>query len=35
MQKFKKEHLEEIQKLSTDEGIWMDVNVLYTLGTKV
>ena len=31
---FKQEHLAEIQKLATDNGIWMDVNVLYTIGYK-
>jgi len=33
--RFKKEHLEEIGKLKTDQGIWLDVGVLYTVGTKV
>ncbi|WP_455210714.1 class I SAM-dependent methyltransferase [Kaarinaea lacus] len=29
---FKQQHLAEIQKLSTHEGIWLDVEVLYTSG---
>jgi len=32
---FKKEHLEEISALRTDDGIWLDVGVLYTMGTKI
>lgn len=34
MEKFKQEHLAEIQKLATDEGIWLNVEVLYTVGMK-
>jgi ubiquinone/menaquinone biosynthesis C-methylase UbiE len=34
LEKFRKEHLDEIEKLSTEEGIWLDVKVLYTIGTK-
>jgi SAM-dependent methyltransferase len=33
-QRFKREHLEEIESLRTDKGIWLDVGVLYTMGTK-
>lgn len=33
-ERFKQEHREEIGKLSTDRGIWLDVGVLYTVGTK-
>jgi ubiquinone/menaquinone biosynthesis C-methylase UbiE len=33
-ERFKKEHLEEIGALRTDKGIWLDVGVLYTMGTK-
>ena len=29
---FKKQHLAEIQELATHEGIWLDVEVLYTSG---
>jgi hypothetical protein len=31
---FKQEHLAEIAALGTDKGIWLDVGVLYTIGTK-
>lgn len=34
MEKFKAEHLAEIQKLATAEGIWLDVEVLYAVGIK-
>jgi ubiquinone/menaquinone biosynthesis C-methylase UbiE len=33
-ERFKQEHLEEIAALRTDKGIWLDVGVLYTIGTK-
>ena len=33
-ERFKQEHLEEIGKLRTDKGIWLDIGVLYTVGTK-
>lgn len=31
-EEFKAEHLAEIEKLSTDKGIWLDIEVLYTTG---
>ena len=31
---FKREHLQEIEALRTDKGIWLDIGVLYTVGTK-
>jgi ubiquinone/menaquinone biosynthesis C-methylase UbiE len=34
LDQFKREHLEEIATLKTDEGIWLDVGVLFTLGIK-
>jgi ubiquinone/menaquinone biosynthesis C-methylase UbiE len=34
-ERFKQEHLAEIAALRTDKGIWLDVGVLYTVGTKV
>ena len=34
MERFKKEHLAEIQNLATDKGIWLDVKVLYGIGVK-
>ena len=33
-ERFKQEHLEEVGALRTNEGIWLDVGVLYTIGTK-
>ncbi len=33
-ERFKQEHLAEIAALGTDKGIWLDVGVLYTVGTK-
>jgi ubiquinone/menaquinone biosynthesis C-methylase UbiE len=34
-QRFKQEHLQEIEALRTEKGIWLDVAVLYTTGTKL
>jgi ubiquinone/menaquinone biosynthesis C-methylase UbiE len=31
---FKSEHLEETAKLASDQGIWLEMNILYTTGTK-
>lgn len=33
-ERFKSEHLDEIEALRTRDGIWLDVGVLYTCGTK-
>jgi ubiquinone/menaquinone biosynthesis C-methylase UbiE len=33
-ERFKREHLREVEALRTKEGIWLDVGVLYTVGTK-
>ena len=33
-QRFKQEHLKEIEALETKDGIWLDVGVLYAVGTK-
>jgi ubiquinone/menaquinone biosynthesis C-methylase UbiE len=33
-ERFQREHLEEIAALATKDGIWLDVGVLYTVGTK-
>ncbi|OGW34110.1 MAG: hypothetical protein A2X58_11315 [Nitrospirae bacterium GWC2_56_14] len=33
-ERFRREHLEEIDKLRTDEGIRLNLDVLYTLGVK-
>ena len=34
LKEFKYVHLKEIQQLATTEGIWLDVEVLYTVGVK-
>lgn len=34
LEEFRKEHLKEIQELSTGEGIWLDVKVSYAIGRK-
>lgn len=34
LEKFKTEHLAEIQNLATTDGIWLDVEVLYAIGVK-
>jgi hypothetical protein len=34
LDKYKKEHLQEVAALSTKDGIWLDVEVLYTIGRK-
>ncbi|MEQ6341392.1 MAG: class I SAM-dependent methyltransferase [Gammaproteobacteria bacterium] len=34
MERFKKEHLTEVQELASGEGIWLNVDVLYTVGVK-
>ncbi|MFA6001850.1 MAG: methyltransferase domain-containing protein [Thermoleophilia bacterium] len=32
--KFRREHLQEVDELRTSEGIWLNVGVLFTFGTK-
>lgn len=32
--KFKEEHLTEISQLATEKGIWLEMGILYTIGTK-
>lgn len=34
LEKFKKEHLREIEALRTRDGIWLDVGVIFTAGEK-
>lgn len=34
MEKFKAEHLNEIGELATDDGVWLEIEVLYTSGVK-
>ncbi|MCI5144792.1 MAG: methyltransferase domain-containing protein [Candidatus Electrothrix sp. AR3] len=31
---FKKEHLAEVQELASDQGIWLEMSALYTVGTQ-
>lgn len=33
-ERFKRAHLKEIEVLTTNDGIWLDVGVLYGVGTK-
>jgi ubiquinone/menaquinone biosynthesis C-methylase UbiE len=33
--RFKQQHLQEVDAVRTDKGIWLDVGVLYTTGTKM
>ena len=33
-ERFKRDHLEEVETLRTKDGIWLDVGVLFTIGTK-
>ena len=34
-EQFRREHLREVESLRSPNGIWLDVGVLYTVGTKV
>lgn len=34
LERFKKEHLKEVQDLASGEGVWLNVDVLYTVGVK-
>jgi ubiquinone/menaquinone biosynthesis C-methylase UbiE len=34
LERFRKEHLEEVAALTTKNGIWLDIGVLYTTGIK-
>ncbi len=34
LERFKKEHLMEVQALASGEGIWLDVDVLYAVGER-
>ncbi len=33
-EQFKREHLQEVERLKTMDGLWLDVGVLYTIGRK-
>ncbi len=34
LETFKLEHLAEIEIFTTDEGIWLEMDILYTIGQK-
>jgi hypothetical protein len=34
LEKFKAEHLSEVESLRTDQGIWVDATVLFSIATK-
>ncbi|MFA7403443.1 MAG: methyltransferase domain-containing protein [Pelobacteraceae bacterium] len=34
LERFRQEHLHEVADLTTADGIWLDIGVLYTVGTK-
>lgn len=34
LQRFKKEHLDEVRELESDKGIWMEMSILFTIGKK-
>ncbi|MBT0664996.1 hypothetical protein KI809_11885 [Geobacter pelophilus] len=34
LERFRQEHLQEVAQLATPDGIWLDIGVLYTSGTK-
>jgi ubiquinone/menaquinone biosynthesis C-methylase UbiE len=34
-ERFRREHMQEVAALKTKDGIWLDVGVLFTIGTKV
>lgn len=34
VERFKKEHLSEVDNLATDQGIWIDMAIIYTFGSK-
>lgn len=33
-ERFKREHIQEVEALRTAKGIWLDIGVLYTIGTR-
>ncbi|OGU16406.1 MAG: methyltransferase type 11 [Geobacteraceae bacterium GWC2_53_11] len=35
LKRFRQEHLQEVAGLATADGIWLDIGVLYTIGTRV
>lgn len=34
LERFRQEHMQEVAELATKDGIWLDIGVLYTIGTK-
>lgn len=34
LQRFKADHLQEIDGLASDRGVWLEMSILYTVGTK-
>lgn len=34
LERFRQEHLQEVASLAGNDGIWLDIGVLYTIGTK-
>jgi ubiquinone/menaquinone biosynthesis C-methylase UbiE len=34
LERFRQEHMQEVAALTTKDGIWLDIGVLYTTGTK-
>lgn len=34
LERFRQEHLQDVAELATGDGIWLDIGVLYTVGTK-
>lgn len=34
LERFRQEHLQEVAELTTGDGIWLDIGLLYTTGTK-
>ncbi len=34
LEKFQEEHLAEVEELASDMGIWLEMSILYTIGTK-
>jgi ubiquinone/menaquinone biosynthesis C-methylase UbiE len=34
LKQFKEKHLSEIEQLASDRGIWLDLSIIYTVGTK-
>jgi ubiquinone/menaquinone biosynthesis C-methylase UbiE len=35
LERFRKEHMQEVAALATEDGIWLDIGVLFTMGTTL